>query len=221
MPAQRLGTRSRWTTSARRLFGARLPAAPTDRRDQDRSLLDHGGRPTGRNRSSRSRDGVAHSLAIKVVAQGVETQAQLSFLQEAGCDTIQGYLISPPRRRRRLFDDPTHTTAAGPYLLPSPANTARGRPQSRRKRPSKIACQVRAKGAPRICPPLGGPGSTGSSNEVAVSPYICLTSFHAAQPASIAALRAMGAGSLQIETCSRPHLCGPLPLGRRLCLAAR
>jgi predicted signal transduction protein with EAL and GGDEF domain len=31
-----------------------------------------------------------------VVAGGVETKAQLSFVREAGCDSLQGYLISPP-----------------------------------------------------------------------------------------------------------------------------
>jgi len=39
---------------------------------------------------------LAHSLVIKVVAEGVETLSELSFLREAGCDVIQGYLVSPP-----------------------------------------------------------------------------------------------------------------------------
>ncbi|WP_050990387.1 GGDEF and EAL domain-containing protein [Pseudomonas sp. M47T1] len=39
---------------------------------------------------------MAHSLQLKVVAEGVETQAQLSFLNVHGCDEIQGYLISKP-----------------------------------------------------------------------------------------------------------------------------
>nr|WP_235986785.1 EAL domain-containing protein [Pseudomonas triticifolii] len=39
---------------------------------------------------------MAHSLGLKVVAEGVENQSQLEFLREHGCDEVQGYLISRP-----------------------------------------------------------------------------------------------------------------------------
>jgi len=39
---------------------------------------------------------LAHSLGLKVVAEGVETQAQYLFLKELGCDTIQGYYVCMP-----------------------------------------------------------------------------------------------------------------------------
>ncbi|WP_435805415.1 EAL domain-containing protein [Shewanella psychromarinicola] len=39
---------------------------------------------------------LAHSLELKVVAEGVETQAQLNFLREGGCDQVQGFLLSKP-----------------------------------------------------------------------------------------------------------------------------
>ena len=39
---------------------------------------------------------MAHKLDIKVIAEGVETEAQRDLLQQAGCDFIQGYLYSKP-----------------------------------------------------------------------------------------------------------------------------
>jgi diguanylate cyclase (GGDEF)-like protein len=38
----------------------------------------------------------AHSRDLRVVAEGVETEAQLVFLRGEGCDSVQGYLVSPP-----------------------------------------------------------------------------------------------------------------------------
>ncbi|MBJ6750195.1 EAL domain-containing protein [Geomonas anaerohicana] len=39
---------------------------------------------------------MAHTLGKKVVAEGVESQAQLDFLVQHGCDIIQGYFYSKP-----------------------------------------------------------------------------------------------------------------------------
>ena len=39
---------------------------------------------------------LAHSLRLKVVAEGVETAAQLDFLKAVGCDEYQGYHFSRP-----------------------------------------------------------------------------------------------------------------------------
>ncbi len=39
---------------------------------------------------------MAHSLKMDVIAEGVETEDQLAFLQSEKCDKIQGYLFSPP-----------------------------------------------------------------------------------------------------------------------------
>jgi diguanylate cyclase (GGDEF)-like protein/PAS domain S-box-containing protein len=40
--------------------------------------------------------GIGHQLRMKVVAEGVETEAQAAFLRQMGCDELQGYLYSPP-----------------------------------------------------------------------------------------------------------------------------
>ncbi len=40
--------------------------------------------------------GLGRSLGLEVVAEGVETEAQRSFLEARGCTGLQGYLLSPP-----------------------------------------------------------------------------------------------------------------------------
>jgi diguanylate cyclase (GGDEF)-like protein len=57
---------------------------------------------------------LAHSLRLKVVAEGVETLEQLDSLKSMGCDQYQGFHFSPPLpaadfgalMRRRRFADP-------------------------------------------------------------------------------------------------------------------
>ena len=45
---------------------------------------------------ARSTIELAHNLGLTVVAEGVEDDAALALLVEDGCDTVQGYLFSPP-----------------------------------------------------------------------------------------------------------------------------
>jgi EAL domain-containing protein (putative c-di-GMP-specific phosphodiesterase class I) len=39
---------------------------------------------------------MARGLQLRVIAEGVETQQQLTFLRLQGCDEVQGYLFSRP-----------------------------------------------------------------------------------------------------------------------------
>jgi len=39
---------------------------------------------------------LAHTLGLKVIAEGVEDDEQVRLLRELGCDQIQGYLVSRP-----------------------------------------------------------------------------------------------------------------------------
>jgi len=38
---------------------------------------------------------MGHALNLVVVAEGVETEEQRTFLRSNGCDRMQGFLISP------------------------------------------------------------------------------------------------------------------------------
>jgi len=66
---------------------------------------------------------VAHSLGLRVVALGVETEAQVALLRSLGCDEVQGYLWSPPVPPERC----EHLLAAGvlPAASPPPPEGAR------------------------------------------------------------------------------------------------
>ena len=45
---------------------------------------------------------LAHNLELSVVAEGVETPAQIDFLRGAGCDRLQGYFASKPLPAREF-----------------------------------------------------------------------------------------------------------------------
>ena len=39
---------------------------------------------------------LAHDMKFEVIAEGVETEEQLRFLNERGCHAVQGYFVSKP-----------------------------------------------------------------------------------------------------------------------------
>ncbi len=47
---------------------------------------------------------MCHELGLHLVAEGVETEEQMRFLKELGCETLQGYLFSKPLPEAELVD---------------------------------------------------------------------------------------------------------------------
>ncbi|MGH8325216.1 MAG: putative bifunctional diguanylate cyclase/phosphodiesterase, partial [Steroidobacteraceae bacterium] len=69
---------------------------PIDKLKIDRSFVKGVGEQTEDGSIVEAIISLAHSLRLKVVAEGVETSEQLQFLRELGCDQYQGYHFSPP-----------------------------------------------------------------------------------------------------------------------------
>jgi diguanylate cyclase (GGDEF)-like protein/PAS domain S-box-containing protein len=59
---------------------------------------------------------LAHSLRRRVIAEGVETEAQLAVLQRHNCDAIQGYLFARPMPAERFME----LLASGKHLAVEP-----------------------------------------------------------------------------------------------------
>jgi diguanylate cyclase (GGDEF)-like protein len=75
---------------------SRLSKLPIDELKIDRYFIDGIGAEGPRETILAASIGMAHGLGLPVVAEGVETPEQLSYLQEHGCEFIQGFLFSPP-----------------------------------------------------------------------------------------------------------------------------
>ena len=72
-----------------------LKMFPIDHLKLDRSFVEE----IGQGDSSAICDatiGLAHNLGLKLVAEGVETEAQFAYLRQRGCDLVQGFLFSRP-----------------------------------------------------------------------------------------------------------------------------
>jgi diguanylate cyclase (GGDEF)-like protein len=69
---------------------------PLDHLKVDRTFLKDATRSDSDAALTKAIIAMAHSLDLRVVAEGVELEAQMAFLQENRCDMAQGYLISDP-----------------------------------------------------------------------------------------------------------------------------
>jgi diguanylate cyclase (GGDEF)-like protein len=74
-----------------------LQSFPLDRIKIDRSFISNLGRTERSLAIVRAVIGLAHGLGVPVLAEGVETAAQLAAVIKEGCDEVQGYLIGRPQ----------------------------------------------------------------------------------------------------------------------------
>jgi EAL domain-containing protein (putative c-di-GMP-specific phosphodiesterase class I) len=73
-----------------------LQRFPVDRLKIDRSFVERIRPEAGDAPIVAAMITMAHGLGLEVVAEGVETAEQLGYLEEHGCDLVQGYLLSHP-----------------------------------------------------------------------------------------------------------------------------
>lgn len=69
---------------------------PLDTLKIDRSFIEGLVTDTEKSEIVRTMITLAHNLGMTAIAEGVETQAQLQWLQQHHCDCVQGYLLSKP-----------------------------------------------------------------------------------------------------------------------------
>ncbi|KRR04968.1 EAL and GGDEF domain-containing protein [Bradyrhizobium valentinum] len=74
-----------------------LQAFPFDKIKIDRAFVMNLGRNPQSAAIVRAVIDLGHGLEMSIVAEGVETQEQLGFLSDEGCDAVQGYFLGKPQ----------------------------------------------------------------------------------------------------------------------------
>jgi len=75
---------------------SQLHRLPLDALKVDRSFVNEIGKRSSGEMVTTAIIGLAKNLKLSVVAEGIETEAQLAELRTLGCDCVQGFLLSRP-----------------------------------------------------------------------------------------------------------------------------
>ncbi|SMF20599.1 diguanylate cyclase (GGDEF) domain-containing protein [Alteromonadaceae bacterium Bs31] len=83
---------------------AYLQRFPIQKLKIDRSFIHDIDKDTQESAIAKSIIDLAHNMSLEVIAEGVERPAQSSWLNERGCDQVQGFYYSRPLSEKQLFD---------------------------------------------------------------------------------------------------------------------
>jgi EAL domain-containing protein (putative c-di-GMP-specific phosphodiesterase class I) len=66
---------------------------------------------------------MAQGLRLNIIAEGVESPAQLNYLRALGCNTVQGYLFGRPMPMKDVMRSMCNGPSVGAqYAIPFAAN---------------------------------------------------------------------------------------------------
>jgi EAL domain-containing protein (putative c-di-GMP-specific phosphodiesterase class I) len=97
-----------------------LRGLPIDRLKVDRSFVTGLGSPQQDSTIISAVVELAHNLGLLVVAEGVETEAELRSVSAIGCDEAQGFLLGRPGPADSLFDGVLDPVPETPNRMHSP-----------------------------------------------------------------------------------------------------
>ncbi len=119
---------------------AYLKRFPVDELKVDRSFVNGLGTDTRDSTIVNTIIAMAHSMDLKVVAEGVETASQLALLRERNCEEVQGFYFSRPLAAE-LFEEmmrtglPVKGYQTGPEIVQSSDGSARSENEASCKGP--------------------------------------------------------------------------------------
>ena len=87
---------------------------------------------------------IAARLGLRVVAEGVETEAQAAYLRESGCELAQGYLYAKPLSREDLGGFLASTPLLSADYAPSPSAEGSAAASARRADSARLAASARS-----------------------------------------------------------------------------